>query len=103
MFGLFKKKKEFVVGSPRFVYVEGLKKETKTCDRCGAIIYFSDNWDWKKYIPICQDCVVKIGGKREYKLQKKTIENVRLHTGKSKKEIINAQKRFVKRLEKKGQ
>lgn len=49
------------------------------CSKCDAAIFFSDDWDWEIFKPICQDCVRKFD-ECEFVIIQKTEESVKSQT-----------------------
>jgi predicted amidophosphoribosyltransferase len=89
----------FVMGLDRQTYIP--VKTVKNCCECGKPLYFTDEWDWNKYKPICQDCLLKRKKIDKFILHKKTLKNTMKYTGFSEDEIKEIYKQLVERIKRK--
>jgi hypothetical protein len=78
----------------------GLPTETSNkCYECGKTVYFADKWDWSKYKPICEDCLIKKSKKNmgRFVLLKKTIKTA-MEYGLSEDEVREIYKKIADKI-----
>jgi hypothetical protein len=92
------KKEKFVLGTD---FPVGLPEQySEKCSVCGKTVFFGIKWDWSKYKPICQDCVIRERNKVEkFTLSREVVKSMMEH-GFSRKEVRDIHDGVVKKLKK---
>jgi hypothetical protein len=90
-------REKFVLGTDFPVSLP--EQYSEKCSICGKAVFFGIKWDWSKYKPICQDCVIRERSRVEIHLSREVVKSMMKH-GFSGKEVRDIHDEVVKKLKK---